>query len=33
MSPHVRLIELELHINDPDFAGTAARTLLEMMRA
>jgi uncharacterized protein (UPF0261 family) len=33
MSPHVRLIELELHINDPDFAGTAARTLLEMMNA
>ena len=31
MSPHVRLIELDLHINDPEFAQTAARTLLEMM--
>jgi uncharacterized protein (UPF0261 family) len=32
MSPHVRLIELDLHINDPAFAETAARTLREMMR-
>jgi uncharacterized protein (UPF0261 family) len=32
MSPHVRLIELDLHINDPAFGETAARTLLEMMR-
>jgi uncharacterized protein (UPF0261 family) len=31
MSPQVRLIELDLHINDPTFAETAARTLLEMM--
>jgi uncharacterized protein (UPF0261 family) len=31
MSPHVRLLELDLHINDPEFAQTAARTLLEMM--
>jgi uncharacterized protein (UPF0261 family) len=32
ISPHVRLIELDLHINDAEFAQTAARTLLEMMR-
>lgn len=32
MSPHVRLIELDLHINDPAFAEMAARTLLEMLR-
>jgi uncharacterized protein (UPF0261 family) len=31
MSPHVRLIELDLHINDPAFAEAAARTLLEML--
>jgi len=31
MSPQVRLIELDLHINDAAFAGTAARMLLEMM--
>jgi uncharacterized protein (UPF0261 family) len=31
MSPQVRLIELDLHINDPTFAETAARTLLEMI--
>jgi uncharacterized protein (UPF0261 family) len=31
MSPHVRLTELDLHVNDPDFAQAAARTLLEMM--
>jgi uncharacterized protein (UPF0261 family) len=33
MSPQVRLIELELHINDPAFAETAARTLFEMMKS
>jgi uncharacterized protein (UPF0261 family) len=31
MGPQVRLIELDLHINDPGFAESAARTLLEMM--
>jgi uncharacterized protein (UPF0261 family) len=31
MSPHVRLRELDLHINDPAFAEAAARTLLELM--
>jgi uncharacterized protein (UPF0261 family) len=32
ISPHVRLLELDLHVNDPGFAEAAARTLLEMMR-
>ncbi|HEY7331307.1 MAG TPA: Tm-1-like ATP-binding domain-containing protein [Gemmataceae bacterium] len=32
MSPQVRLIELDLHINDAAFAQTAAQTLLEMMK-
>jgi uncharacterized protein (UPF0261 family) len=32
ISPHVKLLELDLHINDPEFARTAAGTLLEMMR-
>src|SRR5207245_5045956 len=31
MSPHVRLIELDLHINDLAFAAAAARTLLDML--
>jgi uncharacterized protein (UPF0261 family) len=31
MSPHVRLVELDLHINDPGFAAAAASVLLEMM--
>jgi uncharacterized protein (UPF0261 family) len=31
ISPHVRLIELDLHINDPEFAGTATAVLLEML--
>jgi uncharacterized protein (UPF0261 family) len=31
IGPQVRLIELDLHINDPAFAETAARTLLEML--
>jgi uncharacterized protein (UPF0261 family) len=32
MSPHVPLVELDLHINDPAFAHAAAETLLRMMR-
>jgi uncharacterized protein (UPF0261 family) len=31
MSPQVELIELDLHINDPAFAETAARTLLRFL--
>ena len=31
MSPHVRLIELDLHVNDPEFARRATSTLLEMI--
>ncbi|MGH7227258.1 MAG: Tm-1-like ATP-binding domain-containing protein, partial [Gemmataceae bacterium] len=31
MSPQVRLIEVDLHVNDRAFAEMAARTLLEMM--
>jgi uncharacterized protein (UPF0261 family) len=33
MSPQVRLIELDLHINDAGFAEAATRTLLEMLSA
>jgi uncharacterized protein (UPF0261 family) len=32
VGPSVRLIELDLHINDPAFARTAAETLLELLR-
>jgi uncharacterized protein (UPF0261 family) len=32
LSPHVRLVELDLHLNDPAFAAEAARLLLEMLR-
>jgi uncharacterized protein (UPF0261 family) len=32
LSPHVRLVELDLHINDPAFAAEAAGTLLSMLR-
>jgi uncharacterized protein (UPF0261 family) len=31
MSPHVRLVELDLHINDPAFAQAAANALLAML--
>jgi uncharacterized protein (UPF0261 family) len=31
MSPHVRLLELDLHLNDPAFAQAAAQTLLGML--
>lgn len=31
ISPRVRLIELDLHVNDPEFATTAAELLLRMM--
>jgi uncharacterized protein (UPF0261 family) len=33
MGPQVRLVELDLHINDPAFAEVAARTLQEMMKS
>jgi uncharacterized protein (UPF0261 family) len=32
MSPHVRLVELDLHINDAEFAGRMAEALLEILR-
>ena len=32
ISPHVYLVELDLHINDPAFAHAAASALLEMLR-
>jgi uncharacterized protein (UPF0261 family) len=31
ISPHVRLVELDLHINDPAFAEAAAGALLQML--
>jgi uncharacterized protein (UPF0261 family) len=31
VSPGVRLVELDCHINDPEFAAAAARTLQELM--
>ncbi len=31
-APHVQLIELDMHINDPAFAEAAAKTLQEFMR-
>ncbi|MCI0680866.1 MAG: Tm-1-like ATP-binding domain-containing protein [Gemmataceae bacterium] len=33
ISPSVKLVELDLHINDPEFARLATDTLLEMMRS
>lgn len=32
-SPHLQLVELDLHINDPAFAEAAAHQLLNLMRA
>jgi uncharacterized protein (UPF0261 family) len=31
ISPHVRLVELDLHVNDPPFAEAAVRTLLGLL--
>jgi uncharacterized protein (UPF0261 family) len=31
ISPHVQLMELDMHINDPAFAATAAETLLRLL--
>jgi uncharacterized protein (UPF0261 family) len=31
VGPQVRLVELDHHVNDPEFAAAAARTLLELM--
>ena len=33
MSPHVQLVELDLHINDPAFAEAAAEMLLQYLVA
>jgi uncharacterized protein (UPF0261 family) len=33
MSPHVRLVELDLHVNDPAFAQAMADFLLECLSA
>ncbi len=32
ISPHVRLLELDLHINDPEFSQTAVRVLTGLMK-
>ncbi|MGE3809526.1 MAG: Tm-1-like ATP-binding domain-containing protein, partial [Gemmataceae bacterium] len=32
VSPHVELVELDLHINDPAFAAAAARKLLDYLK-
>jgi uncharacterized protein (UPF0261 family) len=32
MSPNVQLVELDLHMNDPDFARSAAEMLLQLIR-
>ena len=32
LSPHVRLIELDLHVNDPAFAAAMAEGLLAMLK-
>ncbi len=31
MSPNVKLVELDLHINDPDFASVAVATMREFL--
>jgi uncharacterized protein (UPF0261 family) len=31
MSPHVELVELDLHINDPEFARMAVETLFRLL--
>ena len=31
ISPHVRLVELDLHVNDAEFARGAAAVLVEML--
>ena len=33
MSPHVRLVEWDLHINDPEFAKMVTGTLLGFLRS
>jgi uncharacterized protein (UPF0261 family) len=33
ISPHIKLFELDLHINDPAFAQAMAECLLEMLSA
>jgi uncharacterized protein (UPF0261 family) len=32
MSPHVKLLELDMHINDPEFAAAAVTTLSDMLK-
>jgi uncharacterized protein (UPF0261 family) len=33
MSPHVELVEMNLHINDPEFARTAVETLFRLLQS
>jgi uncharacterized protein (UPF0261 family) len=32
ISPNVKLIELDLHINDPEFASAATEALVALMK-
>lgn len=32
MSPHVKVLELDLHINDPEFAQAAVATLMNLLK-